>query len=185
MPILQEETSLYPETLLDETFEEPSQRKWWALYTKPRQEKAVSRALLGYHVPFYMPLVKKISKPKGRRIVSHVPLFAGYMFLYGTEEERVQGLTTNRILQCLPVDDEPLLVRDLRQFRKLIAAEAPLTVEARLVAGNRVRVRHGTFAGLEGTVLKRRSKTHLLVAVNFLQQGASVEIDDYMLEPID
>jgi len=44
-------------------------------------------------------------------------------------------------------------------------------------------VKAGPFAGLEGTVVVRRGETRLLVAVNFLQQGASVEIDDFVLEP--
>ena len=66
-----------------------------------------------------------------------------------------------------------------------VLSDAPLTVERRLVPGNRVRVRHGPLAGIEGVVLTRRGNTQLLVAVNFLQQGASVEIDDYVLEPID
>jgi hypothetical protein len=38
---------------------------------------------------------------------------------------------------------------------------------------------------MEGTVLVRRGKTRLIVHVTFLQQGASVEIDDFNLEPLD
>ncbi len=184
MPILREQTSIYPETLLDELAAEPSDRRWWVLYTKARQEKAVSRNLLGYEIPFYLPLVKKESVNRGRRRSSFIPLFAGYVFLYGSEEERARILTTNRISRVLPVDNPELFLHDLRQFRQLIATDAPLTVESRLVPGDQVRVRHGSFAGLEGTVLKRRGKTRLLVCVNFLQQGASVEVDDFLLEPI-
>jgi hypothetical protein len=58
-------------------------------------------------------------------------------------------------------------------------------MESRLAPGRRVRVRHGALAGLEGTVLLRRGRTRLLVAVDFLQQGASVDIEDYCLEAID
>ena len=51
--------------------------------------------------------------------------------------------------------------------------------------GDRVRVRRGPLAGVEGTVLTRRGRKRLLVSVDFLQQGASVEIEDFLLEPID
>ena len=184
MPILSEEPSLYPETLLDELVDESSDRQWWVLYTKARQEKAVARALLGYRIPFYLPLVKKTSVSRGRRILSFSPLFMGYVFMFGSEKERVRSLMTNRLSRVLSVDDPDMLTYDLRQFRQLIATDAPLTVESRLVPGNRVRVRHGAFAGLEGLILKRRGRTRLLVCVNFLQQGASVEVDDFFLEPI-
>ena len=40
----------------------------------------------------------------------------------------------------------------------------------------------GALRGLEGVVVKRHSKCRLLVAVNYLQQGVSVEIDDCALE---
>ena len=48
-----------------------------------------------------------------------------------------------------------------------------------------MRVTTGSFAGDEGTVITRRGRNRLLVAVTLLQQGVSLEIDDFMLEPID
>lgn len=185
MPILREEPCLYPETLLDELACEPSERRWWVLYTKARQEKAISRDLWSFQIPFYMPVVNKTSVSRGRKVSSHVPLFPGYVFLYGSEQERVRSLTTNRISRILTIDDPECLLHDLRQLRQLITSKAPLTVESRFVPGNHVRVRHGPLAGLEGTVLTRRGETRLLVRVNFIQKGASVEVDDFLLEPID
>jgi transcriptional antiterminator RfaH len=185
MPILKEEPSLYPETLLDAPPSEGSPRRWLALYTKSRQEKSLARELLKHCIAFYLPLVRKTSVSRGRKRTSLVPLFGGYVFLYGSEEERVRGLATGRISRVLEVKDEEQLVFDLRQLRQLIISDAPLTVESRLSAGQRVRVRQGAFAELEGTVLKRRGRTRLLVSINFLQRGASVEIDDFLLEPLD
>jgi hypothetical protein len=186
MPILKEEPSLFPENLLESA--PPSDtygRSWYALYTKARQEKALARELLKFGIPFYLPLVKKISVVRGRRRASLSPVFGGYLFLFGGEEERIKSLTTNRVSRVLPVEDPEQLVFDLRQLRQLIASNAPLTIESRLSPGRRVRVKIGIFAGLEGTVLKRRGETRLLVSVNFLQQGASVEIDDFSLEPLE
>jgi transcriptional antiterminator RfaH len=183
MPILEEETSIFPETLLSDAPE--TWRQWFALYTKARQEKALARELLKYRIPFYLPLVKKTSIARGRKRTSLMPLFGGYLFLFASEEERVRTLTTNRVSRVLSVEDPEQLVFDLAQLHQLIAAGAPLTVESRLSPGRRVRVRQGAFAGLEGTVLKRRAETRLLVSVNFLQKGASVEIDDFLLEPLE
>ena len=185
MPILKEEPSLYPETLLDVAPSDLPGRRWFALYTKARQEKSLARELLKLRIPFYLPLVKKTSVAAGRRRTSLVPLFGGYAFLFGSEEERVRCLATNRLSRILPVEQPEQLVFDLRQFRRLIAAGAPLTVESRLAPGHRVKVRQGPFAGVEGVVLKRHGETRLLVAINFLQQGASVEIDDFSLEPLE
>jgi hypothetical protein len=94
-------------------------------------------------------------------------------------------VTTNRISRVLDVHSPDQLVYDLRQLHRLIVSGAPLTIESRFASGRRVRVRCGSLAGVEGTVLSRRGGTRLLVAVNFLQQGASVEIEDFLLEPLD
>jgi len=184
MPCISEEQNLYPDNLLEGLDDQRPDGKWWVLYTKARQEKAVARDLLGRTIPFYLPLVKKTTVYSRSTVTSHVPLFAGYVFMYGSDDERVSSLSTNRLSRILDVADADRLRDDLRKLRRLIASDAPLTVESRLAPGNRVRVRHGSLGGVEGTVLVRHGKTRLVVSVNFLQQGASIEFDDFMLEPI-
>jgi hypothetical protein len=185
VPILKEEPNLFPETILEDSIQDASDRHWWVIYTKARQEKSLARELLAFRIPFYLPLIKKNSVVRGRKRMSFVPLFSGYIFLFSTEAERIKGMTTNRISRILTVNDPHQLVHDLEQLRRLIASNTPLSVEQKLAPGNRVRVKQGALMGLEGTVLVRRGVTRLLVSVNFLQQGASVEMDDYLLEKLD
>lgn len=190
-PVLAEEINLYPETLLsDDNPEEQGElicldRQWWVAHTRTRQEKVVARELYRQQIPFYLPLVEMTRVYRGWRVTSRSPLFNGYVFVYASEEERVKSLYTNRVWTVLPVPDPERLRRDLCQISRLIASKAPLTLESRLAAGSRVRVRSGSFAGMEGTVATRRGKTRLVVHVDFLQQGASVEIEDFMLERLD
>ena len=111
-------------------------------------------------------------------------MYPGYLFLFGTPDERVGALTTNRTSRILSVPTQERLLRDLRQLAKLIATGAPLTIEQRLSPGRMVRIRNGAMAGIEGTIIQRRGSDRLLIAVNFLQQGVSIEINDFMVEPI-
>ena len=189
MPILAAETSIFPNDLLDDRQLDEcpvtADRCWWASHTKPRQEKALARELLRFGVSYYLPLVPKDNYIRNRRVRSLVPLFPGYVFLFGTDADRVKALTTNRVCNSLPVVDQQQLRLDLRKVRHLIECGAPLTVEQRLSPGRQVRIKSGLMKGLEGTIIKRRAETRLLVAVNFLQQGASIAVNDFMLEPID
>ena len=180
------EACLYPNDLLDSPPDEIDGRRWWALYTKARHEKAVAGLLLGMRVPFYLPLIRKTSLSRGRTIrTAEIPLFGSYVFLYGTNEERVQALTTNRISRTLEIEDsmQMQMQRDLRQVQTLIASDAPLTVEQRISPGQYVRVKSGPFGGLEGVVIRRKQQSLLLVSVHYMRQGVSVEIDDFLLEP--
>ena len=187
MPILPQEPDLWPENLFEEGMAGAEDAgMWWALYTLPRREKDLMRRLARMEIPFYGPMVKRRSQsPAGRSRTSYVPLFPGYVFLYGSEEQRYKSLTTNCVSRCLEVSDGHQLVQDLRQIHQLISSDAPLTPEARLEAGMRIRVRSGPLAGLEGVVIKRRGMQRLLVIVHFLQQGASVQLEDYQVERID
>lgn len=184
MPILQPEVALSPANLLDDFISSSGERNWLALYTKPRQEKALARQLFGLGVPFYLPLVQKVSLIKGRKVKSQLPLFSSYLFLYANEEERVQALGTDRIVQVLPAPSRDRMARDLQSIRSLIQAGVPLTIESRLDVGRRVRVKSGALMGLEGMVTARRGEDRLLVAIDFLQQGVSILIEDFQVEPV-
>jgi transcription antitermination factor NusG len=184
MPILAPEVSLYPADLFDlaDAGAEPEAR-WWALYSLPRQEKQLMRRLHAHHTPFFSPVVPKRTRSSSGRVrVSHVPLFAGYVFLYGTGVQRHTAMTTNCVSRCLDVPDGRGLTGDLRAIHQMIASGEPLTPEARLEAGQVVRIRSGALMGLEGVIIRRANETRLLVAVNFLQRGASVQVDDCQLE---
>jgi transcriptional antiterminator RfaH len=143
------------------------------------------RQLRSLEISHYGPLVaRRYRSPSGRVRVSYEPLFANYVFMHGSEIERHTALTTNAVARWFAVPDAGVLVRDLKQIRRLIQTGQPLTVESRLQKGDLVRVRHGAFAGFEGVVVRRENETRLLVAVNFLQRGASVLLDDCQLEPL-
>ena len=88
------------------------------------------------------------------------------------------------ILLCLAGQNSCACKDEAEVIHRLIDSGAPLTVESRLARGDRVRIRSGPLAGLEGTVLSRRGIRRLTVSVDFLQQGASVAVEDYMLETI-
>jgi transcriptional antiterminator RfaH len=184
MPILAPETSLYPENLLDEAESLGPDHRWWAVYTKSRQEKSLARQLLSQEVPFYLPLATNARMVAGRRVESQLPLFGSYLFLYATHEQRLQTLETKRVAHLFEVADSASIAHDLRNVRTLIASGVPLTVEGRLAAGQRVRVKHGSLMGIEGVVVERRGEDRLLVAVDFLQQGVSILIRDFQVEPV-
>jgi transcriptional antiterminator RfaH len=158
-------------------------QRWWVLHTRPRQEKSLARQLHSGHVPFYLPLIARRSRIRGRIVTAHIPLFAGYLFLWAEEKERVRALATNRVVRAIPVADEAQLWRDLRQVHQLIATGAPITPEDRLAPGMEVEIRQGPLAGLQGVILRAGKGRRFVVRVNFIQRGASVEVDDFLLGP--
>jgi transcriptional antiterminator RfaH len=184
MPILDAEIQCYPSNLLESEDAASQERLWWVVRTRTRQEKSLARDLVDREIPFYLPQIHKTSVVRGRRRTSFLPLFSGYLFMFGDEQERYRSMTTNRVAQVLPVVEQRELREDLLQISRLIQAKAPLTMESRLKPGDRVRVKNGPFAGVEGTVVSRGRRSRIIVAVRLIQQGVSLEVDDFQLESI-
>jgi transcriptional antiterminator RfaH len=184
MPLLPLEPFVAPPTLFaDDLPETAGPGRWWVLHTRPRAEKGLARQCLRRDLAFFLPLHKRQWRSRGRLFCSHVPLFPGYLFLYGDGAGRLAALETNLVARCLPVEDQARLHADLARVHRLIVAEAPLTPEERLEPGDLVDIVAGPLAGLQGKVLRRGKQLKLLVEVQFLQRGVSAEIESWMLQP--
>ncbi len=185
MPILKKEPDLYPPDLMEEQAELLllQGKSWWALYTRSRREKDLMRRLVKLQVPFYGPVIEQRHRsPSGRLRTSYSPLFSNYVFVCGDDSDRYNALTTGCVSRDLLVTDPTALVHDLREIHSLINTGVDLTPEAHIEVGERVRVKSGPLENRVGVVIERRGKRRLLVAVDFLQQGASVELEHCELE---
>ncbi len=194
MPILPKQPDIFPPDLLEAVGHPagdpgffaaglPADARWIAFYTLSRREKDLMRKLEAASIAFYAPLIqRRIHSPGGRTRISHVPLFPGYVFSLVDDDQRRAALATNTVARWLPITDEAALIADLRAIKRLIDTDQPLTPEARLEPGQLVRVRTGALRGLEGMVVKRHGEQRLVVAVRFLNQGASIELEDVDLE---
>lgn len=186
MPILSRETNLFPADLLDRVqLGRGSEEGWIALYTHSRQEKQLMRKLCSLELSFYSPIItRRQPSPAGRVRESFLPLFPNYVFLYGDELARYRALTTGCVAQTLVVTDPEPLTSQLRQIQRLLASGQDLLQHPRLQPGAKVRIARGTLEGIEGCVIREHGETRLLVAVDFVQQGASMLIDESCLESI-
>ena len=159
--------------------------QWWVAHTKSRNEKALAQSLLRWEIPYFLPLVEKISKRSSRTFKSMLPLFSGYLFFSGDHEARLQAIASNRIAQVIEVVDQQGLIRDLDQIHRALTSGIKLDPHPHLKAGMVCRVVAGPLMGLEGVLLQKKSVSRLILKVDMLGQGASMEIDADLLEPVE
>ncbi|MBI3411554.1 MAG: UpxY family transcription antiterminator [Planctomycetes bacterium] len=183
MPLLGLEPFIHPQDLLSAPVE-GREGSWLALHTRPRAEKTLARKLLAGDVPFFLPLYKRQWRNRGRLFCSHLPLFPSYVFLHGDGDARLQALETNLVAQVLTVSDQRQLSDDLRRIFQVVESGLDLTREERLPPGTPVEIIKGPLAGSCGKVLRHGAKLRLVVEVQFLNQGVSVDIESWMLREI-
>jgi transcriptional antiterminator RfaH len=185
MPILPAESDSYPPDLWSEGLALNGDGRWWCLHAKPRQEKKVASDLRAHRVAHYLPQIAKEGRtPGGRKTRSILPLFPGYLFLYGDEAARLEALQGNRLVRVLRVPDQEKLVCDLKQVYRLISSGVAVVHEPSYPVGTLVRITDGPLVGLVGRVVRRGKRDQFTALVRFLGQGATVELEDWQVEPL-
>lgn len=156
---------------------------WWLLHAKPRQEKKLADELRSLNVPHYLPVTKCKAVSRGRTRLTRAPQFPGYLFLNGTDNQRLLSLKTNRVVATHCIDKPSEVARQLWDLADLIEKGVPLRTEERLAAGQTVRVRSGLLKDKQGVIIKRGGKTRLFIFVSGLLGGVSLEIEQHLVEP--
>ena len=186
LPVVEPDISRLSSELFELDDRVTEKTRWWVLHTKPRAEKMVARLLAADKISFYLPLYKKQQRVQRRNVISHLPLFPGYLFLRGGDEERTMAFETNRIANCLRVEDQSRIDRDLFQLHRSLESGLPVTPEDRIQPGTPAEIVCGPLAGHQGVILRAAgNKLKLVIEINFLQRGAAIEVDSSMIRPTD
>ena len=160
---------------------------WSAAYTKPRQEKALAFDLLQLGMPYFLPLVEKVTVSGGRRRRGLYPLFSSYVFFREDEATRLAALRTNRIVQIVspPQSEQHRFRTELQAFEQtLLHSPDKIELHPRIVNGTRARVTAGAMQGVEGVVVNSDRREKIWLQIKALGTGALVEVSADLLEII-
>ena len=158
---------------------------WWVAHTRSRNEKALAHDLISKNISYFLPMSWRVRRQRGRRIRSLLPLFSGYLFFCGDENERLELLKTNRVANLIEVKDQAKLLGELVQVEHALRTGANLTPHKYIRAGRRCRVIAGPLADLQGIVVRTKNTTRLVLQIDMLGEATSVEIDTEMIEVLD
>ena len=159
--------------------------QWWVVHTRSRNEKALAHDLISKNISYFLPMSWKVRRRSRRTIRSFLPLFSGYLFFCGQEEQRIELLRTNRVANLIEVNNQQKFLDELVQIDQALRAGAPLMPHKYIKVGQQCRVIAGPLIGLEGVVVKTRGAIRLVLQIDILGQAASVEIDIDMIEVLD
>ncbi|MHC4558882.1 MAG: transcription termination/antitermination protein NusG, partial [Planctomycetota bacterium] len=141
--------------------------------------------LIHRNISYFLPMSWKVRRRSRRTIRSLLPLFSGYLFFCGEEDQRLELLRTDRVANLIEVEDQEKLLSELVQFEQALRAGAPMKAYRYIKTGQQCRVIAGPLLGLQGVVVKTKGAARLVLQVDMLGQAASVEIDIDMIETVD
>ncbi len=164
-------------------------KKWYALYTKPRWEKKIDASLIKKNIESWCPLQKIEKQWTDRKKIIEEPLFKSYIFVHIDLTEKVRVLQTDGILNFVHYLGKPAVIRDeeinlIKHYLLEKDVKISLISKEGYEASTRIRVNHGVFMGKEGTVLKN-AKKKIFVKLESLGQVMVVEFPVEYLSHLD
>lgn len=179
MPLKPPSDCLFPASL----FGDPAEpgREWWVFHTRPRAEKALGDELQRGSVPYFLPQYAKTLTGGGRVRTSYLPLFTGYVFVFGMPEDRARVAATKHVANCLAVPDQARLHRQLGQVHRLMTHDMTgCSPEDAPRVGAIVEITEGPFTGLVGRVTELAEGYRFTIEVEFVGRGVSITVGHWM-----
>jgi len=153
--------------------------RWFAAYTASRHEKRVSAQLQESQIEAFLPLYRAVHQWKNRTKMSlELPLFPGYVFVRIPQGKRGSVLSVPGVLSLVGSKREPWPLSDfeVEALRAGLDQRNPQP-HPYLVVGERVRIRTGSLAGMEGVLLRKKNSLRVVLTVDQIGRSISVEVD--------
>jgi transcription elongation factor/antiterminator RfaH len=167
----------------------PSDSRWFAVWTRSRQEKVAASMLETLGVPYFLPLKSELRQWSDRKQPVKVPLFSGYLFvrMNPTKDSRLQVLKTPGIAGFVGNQTGPLPIPDqqIYDIHTVLTQRVECTVIPLLQEGDRVRVVRGALAGVEGILVRSNSTSRLVISIAMIHRSLSVSVSPQEVELID
>ena len=162
-----------------------AERSWYAVYTCPRHEKRVAEHCTLRAIESFLPLYETVHRWQDRLKKVALPLFPGYLFVRIALEQRLRVLQVPSVVEMVSFSGGPAPVpdTDIESLRQALESKRPATPYSYINAGQRMRVRSGPLAGLEGIVVREKSHWRLVLSVDLIQQAVAVELDVADVQP--
>jgi transcription antitermination factor NusG len=161
--------------------------QWFAAYTTPRHEKHVSELLTERRIETFLPLYRTTRQwKKSTPVVLELPLFPAYIFVRIDRHSRGSVLSLPGVLSIVGSSKEPWPLPDF-EIEALRRGMQTRKVEPHpyLKVGERVRVKAGMMAGVEGILVRKKNEFRVVLSLDAIMQSVAVEVDAVDLEPAD
>lgn len=164
------------------------EKKWFAYYTKSRNEKKVLELLTVHGIEAYLPLRKEQHQWSDRKKWVEVPLISSYIFVRIVLKEVKTILTFNGVVAYVTSYGKVATIPDaeIELMRRTVENDLILDVQQGLVAvGQTIRIKSGPLAGIEGIVNEVKGERKCYLSISGIGYTLIVDLKESKVEPTD
>ena len=149
-------------------------KKWYAIYTRPRWEKKLAAGLEEKGIDNYLPLVKTLKIWSDRKKWVQEPLFKSYIFVHLSDREYISALQTPGAVKYVSFENKAVSIppKQIEAVKAFVqSGEDHLTDMPDMKIGARVLIDRGSLKGLEGTLIEYQQKHRVRIMIDGIQQS--------------
>ena len=160
---------------------------WYAVQTRARNERVVAQRFEEKGLAAFLPTYSEVRRWSDRWKTVELPLFSCYVFvkMMATNEDRLRVLCTDSVFDFVgtPRYGTPIPDDQIEAVRRIVTERMNFETFPFLKIGQRVRIRSGSLAGVEGILVSRQGKRSVVVSVDAIQRSLAVRVEGYEIEP--
>jgi transcription antitermination factor NusG len=162
----------------------PQTSPWYAVRVKSNRERVTAQALAGKGFSVCLPVYREPRRTARARSLE-LPLFPGYIFCRFDAGNRLPVLMAPGVVHIVSCGRTPVPVEEREMAGVLAVLESGLQVSPypALPVGQRVQLRAGPLAGVEGVLLAHKNQQRFLVSVTLLRRSIAVEVNREWVRP--
>lgn len=137
------------------------ERKWHAVYTRPKWERKVSTMLTQKKIQTYCPLTKVVRQWSDRKKTLMEPLFNSYVFVHASSKEYHEIKQSDGVINFVYWLGFPAVIKEeeINTIKTFLEEHETVTLEkAQVSINDRIRITSGPLIDLEGSVLQMNSR---------------------------
>ena len=148
-------------------------KKWYAIYTKSRNEKKLATNLKARGIEVYLPLLKTLKQWSDRKKWVEIPLFRSYLFVHILNKDYLEVLQTDGVVRFITFRKEkiPIPESQILAVKSYLEEDDPALLEnLEYLPGDRVEVNRGPLRGLLGILVEVKGKQRVMVEIESIGQ---------------
>jgi transcription antitermination factor NusG len=161
--------------------------RWYAVHVRSRAEFTVAQYLEYVNYSVFLPTYNDLHRWSDRVKSIRTPFFPGYVFCQMDISMRLPVLQAPGVIHivscgksCVPVPEEEIAAVRALASSPLFVRQCPY-----LNVGERVVIKRGPLAGVEGILTQFKNNYRLVVSIHLLQRSLGVEVDLADVQPVE
>jgi len=162
-------------------------KKWLAVYTRPRYEKRINEILNNLGIECYLPLIKTLKQWSDRKKWVELPLFSSYVFVKIDEKNYYDVLNIPGTVKYVSFEGKAVEIPEkvIEEIKWLLSKEIEIVPHNEILKkGDKVEIVKGPLKGLLADLIEFNKKQRIILRLDGIDRMIEIQISLSHVRPV-